>query len=123
MKRVKTTRKQFIRFARRVRRAWDAVGMSGWQLIMLHTEMDDDVCARTDREWCQRRITIRMNTTTPVNSNFQAFWDEMAVHEVAHAVLAPLGCLAGERYLAEEDLNSAEHEVVRRIVPLIQKSM
>ena len=118
---VRTTRKQYDRFVSKVYGAWDAVGMDGWQLIVRLADLNADIAAQTEREYFQRRIVITMNSHI-AHKHSTAFWDDMAVHEVAHAVLAPLGELAKMRFIDDGDLDAAEHEVVRRLIPMIENA-
>ena len=119
---IRTTRKQYDRFVSKVYKAWDAVGMGGWQLVVRMMRLNDDVAAETNSDYFQRRIVITMNSHI-VRKQTTAFWDDIAVHEVAHGLLAPLTEIAKMRYCTDDDVDSANHEVVRRLIPLIERAM
>jgi len=114
---VETTQAEFEEFEREVRRLWPLVGMSGWELFVTHSELDETTYANCTSDGTARRIHISLNTKPNTKEGFNC--TQLARHEMGHAMLQPLGQYAASRYVTGDELVSAEHEVVMRLLLLL----
>jgi len=114
-----TTQAEFEEFESEVRRLWSLVGMSGWQLVVTHRELDENTYANCTSDGIARRIEISLNKKP--KECFDVRY--LARHEMGHAMLQPLGQYAACRFLTEDELVSAEHEVVMRIISVLNWAM
>jgi hypothetical protein len=110
-----TTQAEFEEFESEVRLLWSLVGMSGWQLVVTHRELDENTYANCTSDGTARRIEISLNKKP--KECFDVRY--LARHEMGHAMLQPLGQYAACRFLINDELVSAEHEVVMRLLPLL----
>ena len=99
---VETTQEQFAQFETEVRRLWAVLGMTGWDLYVLHEGLDENIAARCTSDGVARRITISLNTK-PNDDKIDV--KQLARHEVGH----------------EDELTAAEHEVVMRLLALLER--
>ena len=114
---VETTQEQFAEFETEVRRLWALLGMTGWDLYVLHEGLDENIAARCTSDGVARRITISLNTKPNEKSDVK----RLARHEAGHAFIQPLGHYATCRCVSEDELNAAEHEVVMRLFALLER--
>jgi hypothetical protein len=111
---------QYDVFESEVRRLWALWGMSGWELVVEQHDLPTDVFANCGCNPGQRSIRIRLckqsavEVTTPMLLN-------SARHEMCHAIVEPLDSIGCCRYVTEDELNQASHEVLRRLMPLLPK--
>ena len=69
----------------------------------------------------QRKVWLRLNKRQPVGYTSPEWMKYNARHEFAHAFLLPLANLAWSRFVTEEEIAAAEHEVVNRLVRLFER--
>jgi hypothetical protein len=58
---------------------------------------------------------ITLHREWPIKPTAKAL-DEIACHEVLHVVLAPLMALAEDRFVTQQQLDDAEHEIIRVVL-------
>jgi len=92
---------------------------SGWRLeIYPEHYSDSSVYARCHRHVTQRGIRICINDhwDKPITEKDLLAY---ARHEVIHALLDPVASLAQCRFVTEDEINAAEHEVLNRLFRLL----
>jgi hypothetical protein len=116
---VGTTPEQFAEFEAEVRRVWGLLGMSGWDLFVTHEDIGEDTVAQCTGDGVNRRIQIFLNT----KANKRSLNDvkRLARHEACHAFLHPLAHYAACRFICEDEKDAAEHEVVMRLMALLER--
>jgi hypothetical protein len=114
------TAEQYEVFATEVRRLWALWGMSGWELVLEHFDLPADVFANCGCNPGQRSIRIRLCKKSPVELTDDML-RESARHEMCHAIVEPLDTMGCCRYVTEDELNQASHEVLRRLIVLLPK--
>lgn len=117
---MKTTNRHFRIFDREVRRLWKLWGITGFELETrlshegeLPPEAKAGACPFAD----QRRIIIVLNRE--LDDTPDKVLRGYARHECIHALLQPLGRLACDRFVSNETLDAAEHEVLVRLERLL----
>jgi hypothetical protein len=100
------------------------VGSAGVELSWLQVgdpagEIRSTLECRTQYEG--RIVDILLNSELSEVDGTPEILEELAVHECCHALLMPLANLAVQRFVGENELAHAEHEVVRRLQALFRK--
>lgn len=117
---MKTTKQDFEFFKKECRKWIDRLELNTYSVGFQHIDLKD-CYARTRTQYSA------MNSTIALTSN----WDDevrpcnrkeiaqVAKHEVIHLLLAKFDKLAHSRYVTEDELDQAEHEIVRKLENLI----
>jgi hypothetical protein len=114
------TAKHFRLFKREVLRLWKLWEMSGWELAVEHHQIGERVFANCGCNPGQRSIRIRLSKTSEVPVTEASLLDS-ARHEMCHAVVEPLDSIGCCRYVTEDEINAASHEVLRRLMKVLPK--
>lgn len=119
---TRTTAKHFRIFSAECRRLAELWELSGWRIMCRHTSLAPRVFAQCTANVLQRDIVIDLAVEWPESREVTdgAVRSE-ARHEMIHALLNPLGGLMGCRFVSEDEANSAEHEVLRRLDRLLPR--
>lgn len=119
---MKTTAKEFGVFKAECERLIPTLGLNGWTFYFKHT-FAKDTYARTHTDTITKVCSIIFSTEWDDNGGAhpatkQAV-ERVAKHEMAHALLADLYSLARSRYVQTDELDEAEHRVVRVLEKLL----
>jgi hypothetical protein len=118
---VETTAEHFATFREEVTELWGELGITSWDLVVIHGTPQDDERYQHAAGGCgflpdQRRVLISLSRQVSYADIPRL--KLIATHEVAHAFLAPLENAARDRFVTEEQVDSTSHEVVHRLVAL-----
>jgi hypothetical protein len=120
---VEVTPEQFAMFKAEVLKWWERFGLDLTHEILVGLGYTKpDCCAHCVRYFSARKAVIRLNDKLPVEYATDEQLRSTALHEVVHAVTGDLGVLSGDRFITEEQLDAAEHELVNRIMWLARKA-
>jgi len=111
----KTTDKDFKRFKASFMHWYNKLGLQGWQVFFRHEELDIPVYARIISDFRVRAATVKFNKTVPEEDVPEFDPIRTGKHEALHLLLAPLEYHAHARYIHQEDIDSAEEEIVVRL--------
>ena len=108
-----TTRKDFEVFKAECQKWIDYWGLSSYNFYFFH-EVPDGLprCRAACRsDYCARHVSLFLNTVwdePPVKNEIQL----VAFHEVDEALLSRYHFLAQERFVSEDELEAARHEII-----------
>ena len=111
----KTTKKDFETFKRYCEWYIDKLRVGNWRIYYEHEDPPDgvDKIADVEIDLESEKVQITLYTRWhPLEVSDEAI-QECAFHEIQHIRMARLMDLAGKRYIQEQDLEDAEHEVIR----------
>ena len=117
---MKTTKKDFEFFKKECDRYANLFGLDDWSLIY---EKDYSFVPNTrascaiNLNACQTEIALAKDWQHEKVTRKQL--SETAKHEVLHILLAPVMVRAMARYTAENDLISAEHSIIQKLMKLL----
>lgn len=114
------TAKHFRLFKREVQRLWMLWEMSGFELVVEHHAPGIRAFASCQCNPTQRSIRIRLGKESEVPVT-DALLVDTARHEMCHALVEPLDSIGCCRYVTEDEMNQASHEVLRRLMRLLPK--
>jgi len=111
---VKTTDKDFAKFKASFMHWVNKLGLQGWQLFFRHKELKRSYASITS-DIGSRAATVTL--TSEIEDEDVPEFDPIrsGKHEALHLLLAPLEYVAHARYIHQEDIDSAEEEIVVRI--------
>jgi hypothetical protein len=110
-----TTQEHFEIFKKECLRLWDLWKISGWKLEFRHEDMEGQSqgMAGASSDPTQRCTRIFLSTVwpdhTPVTDHEILL---TARHEAIHGLLGPLSTLATSRFVTDNEMCAAEHEVL-----------
>jgi hypothetical protein len=116
---MKTTKAQFNRFCDRCEYWQDRLGLSCWDLLFVHENLDGgQTFAQVDCNLVPMRAVISFATVWPKGYECSpAAIDQTAFEEVAHILLWPI---TSPLTKSDEQTNADEHAVINRIWRLVQ---
>ena len=113
------TAKHFRLFKREVQRLWTLWEIGGFELVIEHYPLPS-AFANCQCNPGQRSIRIRLGKESNVPVT-EAILLDAARHEMCHALVEPLDSIGCCRYVTEDEMNQASHEVLRRLMRLLPK--
>lgn len=122
MKKPKTNKRQFKIFEEEAKRLIKLWHMNGWEFTILHqiNHDDDGAMSGCDANIIQRTIYLRFYVNPGCNSSDQEI-KIAARHEMTHAIMHPLLNFSQDRYVTEDEIFSACHEITHRLMGLLPK--
>lgn len=111
---MKTTKKDFELFKNRHQYWCNYFGIKNWRIYYEHKKLDDSYALTSPRYY--DRLTVVTLGTEDVDNNSM---DRLALHEVLHLLISPLSGRATDRFTTEQELNTAEHEVIWTLESII----
>lgn len=111
----------FNTFAKNVYRYADAIGLSGWDIITVHDELDDDKIATCQYDIESMHAVIIFNTNAVLTGNSETTLKRIALHEVQHIAQARISYIARTGQIGDEEVNltSAKHELINMTINLV----
>jgi hypothetical protein len=118
---MKTTGRHFARFRAACRKYLDQFGIDDWFVGFEHGGTEPDELAHVESDLKARNLVFRLAEQWPVKSlPTDREIDDLAKHEVIHALLAPITDLTRvERRVGEEEAHAAEHALVAKLLRLL----
>jgi hypothetical protein len=119
---MKTSAKQFQFFKQECEKWVDKFELRIWSVHYQHCRLKD--YAMTSTNYTGMVAAIALNTewddeVRPLNNHQLA---KTAKHEVIHLLLAKLSALGDSRCVTRDELDQAEHELVRKLEHIIRDS-
>jgi hypothetical protein len=112
---MKTTQKQFQLFKQECEKWIDKLELHNWSVHYQHCPLRHS--AQTTSDYLGMVATIGLNTEW--DNGVRQLNDEeiakSAKHEIIHLLLAKLDILASSRFISSNELDHAEHEIVRKL--------
>ncbi len=116
---TKTSDKQFKEFTAEVYKLQKEWGLTDWKIFCEHRKLKDRF-ASNNYEMKQRVSMIAFTTELENDGDIEFVNPKLhAKHEMVHLLIADLYALAGERYINEFQIDSAEEGIVRRLEKLL----
>ena len=118
---MKTTKSHFRIFEAECRRLHKLWRLDGWHLEVYHEDIDEESNADECASINQRSFKVRLGKKFPYDrfpptvENLK----KLARHEMIHGLLEPLSSLSYSRFTTADQLNSAEHEILQRLMGLL----
>jgi hypothetical protein len=119
--RIPVTDEQFALFEKTVREWWTRLGLDAAGIRLTIARGDFESQGQCHADSVGRTATIYQATRLMRMDANDTSIKCTALHEVCHAFLIPFCCLAGTRYVSEAEVESAEHDVVRRLEHVFSK--
>ncbi len=121
MMEITYTKKDFEIFKKECRRWIEKLGLGGWQVTFAFQQIrEGDSYATIDTDFDGMVANITLTKVAKLSAiDDKGFRDDIrrhAKHEVMHLLLSKLSALAGRRYCAYTDINSAEEEIVNLLI-------
>lgn len=121
---MKTTEKHLEVFREEFLKTITLLGVTGWEIYFTYTD-DKDVYARVGTDSVSHVATAMLcKEWDDLDGNYLLTDEHIrskAIHEACHVLVARLNSLAEARFKTEDEVNQAEHELVRRIEALVKK--
>ena len=116
---MKTTKKDFEKFKKAFNEYVEAYGISGWQIIFRHTDLDAAyACISTDIEGRHSIVTLGKSWPDSEKDAWLSL-ELTARHEVIHLLLAEMTELARRRHVGASQLDLEEERLVRILEELL----
>ncbi len=116
----KTTKQDFAKFARCVRK-WGAVfGLKDWEISICHEQWTDNTYANNSTNYTARAASVNLSREWPAKPR-KGEIERSAFHEVYEILLAPLRACAGARFVTADEIDEATHYVVRTMESIMLK--
>jgi hypothetical protein len=112
---------EFERFTAKVQSLVSDMGLTEWNLQIIHEQIGDRVIARTTYDTVSKIASIRL--TINIEGDFGVVTDveRLAIHEVLHLLLADWGETVAKMRDANHELAIAqEHAVLNRLMRFIK---
>ena len=117
---MKTTKKQFLYFSKRVKYWFEVWGLHNWRCDVTHSkEESNDV--RATACWAKEHhaCTINLNTDTDEKlTNLEI--DRTALHETWEVILSDFRSMA-EATFSQDVVDEAIHDIIRRVENVVLK--
>lgn len=121
---MKTTEKHLKVFREQFLKTIELLGVTGWEIYFTYTD-DKDKYASVATDCVAHVATAMLCKEWDDLDGGYLLTDEhlrsKATHEACHVLVARLHSLAIARFKTEDEVNQAEHELVRRIEALVKK--
>ena len=115
---IKYTKKDFEVFKKECQRLINLLGLNGWEVVYYWTQLVKGRFAEINTESKNMTAGISFTKTIEVDDSYVDNIKSHAQHEVFHLLLGKMSDLAKARYLNEDEIYSAEEEVINILVKL-----
>ena len=119
---VKTTSKDFSIFKAECQRLVPILGLTGWTIYWQHVPVKG-CFADAQCDALEKIATIRFSKDWFSHEGFHALDKQnvqaVAKHEMAHVLMSDLLSLATARYVQKDEVDEAEHRIVRVLEKLL----
>lgn len=118
-----TNEKDFKYFSGKVFKYVDAIGLSEWDIVTVHAELDDEIVATCDYDIESMHAAIIFNTESLTRGNRKRFLKRVALHEVLHVLFAKFSYMARTGETGKDDvyLTSTKHEVINKVINMVNE--
>jgi len=120
---MRTTKKDFVKFQKECTIWLDRFWLREWQVFYSWQDLDDGTAARTEYAHHSKNVEFSLNRRQDPKGGHRQFEqsiEDLAKHEVIHLLLADLIGLAESRYCTKEEIESAEHALVQKLMKLLK---
>lgn len=111
-KRINTTGKDFQLFQEEFNKWKDLLGLKGWKIYFVHTELED-AFATISTNLTGRVATVSFNTTFNSYQYNEEQIKETAFHEALELFLARINALAHYRHTTKDEIDEELHNIIR----------
>lgn len=113
---MKTSKEHFELFKQATFSWCKFLGISDWELYFKHENLEKDF-SNVALNYRGKVATFTLSTEWPEDLEMltEAAMERTARHEVIHLFLAPLWCLACDRFASQAEIDTAEETLVRRL--------
>lgn len=119
MSNFKLNKKHFLLFCSECKKYQKSWGVNGWDLSFEFVKLEQGDYAQVVRDYEQHAVIISLNKNwsdkEPTAENLQ----EIAKHEMLHILMARIWGMAHLRFVSEDELKAAEHEIVNKLMDII----
>ena len=119
---MRTTKKDFVKFQKECSKWLDRFWLREWQVFYCWEDLGESSGARTEYFHGSKNVAISLNNRQDPKDGHRQFEhsiEDLAKHEVIHLLLADVIGLAESRYCTREEIESAEHALVQKLMKLI----
>lgn len=110
---MKTTKRDFDLFKEFARKWQKKLSLTGWAIYFYHEKLEDEY-ASSAWHMSGRAATLKFSTKWDIGREFsEAEIERLALHEILHIFFASLIYPAESRYTTQEDIDTAEHSIIR----------
>jgi len=113
---MKTTKKDFEIFKKEFLKWFNVFGLKDWKIYFFHDQIDETSYANITYNVAGRVATVRFNLEH--NGRYNNI-KETAFHEVCELLLGKLVAVAEYRYVTENEITEATHDIIRRLEKVI----
>ncbi len=114
---MKTTKKDFEYFKKCVRKYIKYYGLKRYKVFFNRRDIGDNF-AKYNLSETSKTVLFSFTTDYNLNSPRAEYKDWIkgsAFHEVTHVLIARLGAIAGARYIGCDEIEEAEHDIIRTL--------
>ena len=118
---MKTTKKDFELFKKTCLEWQKKLYLDSWELFFVHEKATGARAAiRTETTNHQAVVVFATDwSKANIEPKTPEAIKKVAVHEMCHLLIGNLSNLGNSRYVSEDEINSAEEEVVRRLLKVL----
>lgn len=109
----KTTKKEFELFKKECRKWIKFFGLFDWEVYYEHVELKEKAYATCHTDMLGMVATFSFNKV--VGTNIRDDIRRTAFHEVCELLISKLKIIAKCRFLSEDEITTANHEIIRRL--------
>lgn len=119
---MRTTKKDFIKFQTECSKWLDRFWLREWQVFYCWEDLGDGTASRIEYFHDSKNVAISLNRRQDPKGGHRQFEqsiEDLAKHEVIHLLLADIIGLAESRHVQKEEITSAEHALVQKLMKLL----
>lgn len=117
---MKTTKAQFEVFKKAGEGWQQRLGLMDWEIYFMHGDCGEaygqTCCSTNDRV---ATITLTKDSWDDLHPLNEDTLHQVALHEVLHVLFAPMYAAAEKRFASRDEIDSAEHSIIRHLERII----